>query len=70
MDEIYGRICYSKLFYWGYNDLYIYIYFTSNIFNALITNITMEEEIAWVIKRLQNNRLKILGVEKFKFLCK
>lgn len=50
--------------------IYIYIYFTSNIFNALITNITMEEEIAWVIKRLQNNRLKILGVEKFKFLCK
>lgn len=41
--------------------IYIYIYFTSNIFNALITNITMEEEIAWVIKRLQNNRLKILG---------
>lgn len=50
--------------------IYIYIYFTNNIFNALITNITMEEEIAWVIKRLQNNRLKILGVEKFKFLCK
>lgn len=41
--------------------IYIYIYFTNNIFNALITNITMEEEIAWVIKRLQNNRLKILG---------